>query len=218
MTLKDKIYYCRKKAGLSQETLAEKLGVSRQAVSKWETGEAVPDIDKLPGLSLAFGVSIDWLLSDTEPENVPKEEKAASEPKQEKSYPSWVDTAPGVIGRMVRRFGWLYGVYVAISGALITLIGIIAKVAVKSMFGNNMNSFFSDMGQVVTQPGGYYITDPAGQMIIQGGEDFLYQSGYFNDFVSSNPVSIFASVLIGLGIAVMIVGIVLAIWLKKKSK
>ena len=39
MTLSGKILYCRKRAGLSQEALAEKLGVSRQAVSKWETGE-----------------------------------------------------------------------------------------------------------------------------------------------------------------------------------
>lgn len=38
MKLQEKIYYCRKKSGLSQEALAEKIGVSRQAVSKWETG------------------------------------------------------------------------------------------------------------------------------------------------------------------------------------
>ena len=38
MKLHEKIYYCRKKAGLSQEALAEKIGVSRQAISKWETG------------------------------------------------------------------------------------------------------------------------------------------------------------------------------------
>lgn len=40
MKLSEKIYYCRKKAGKSQEALAEELGVSRQAISKWETGEA----------------------------------------------------------------------------------------------------------------------------------------------------------------------------------
>ena len=43
MNLSEKILYCRKKAGLSQEALAEKLGVSRQAISKWETGESVPE-------------------------------------------------------------------------------------------------------------------------------------------------------------------------------
>jgi transcriptional regulator with XRE-family HTH domain len=44
MKLQDKILYCRKKAGLSQEQLAERIGVSRQAISKWETGDAVPEI------------------------------------------------------------------------------------------------------------------------------------------------------------------------------
>ena len=48
MKLSEKIYACRKKAGLSQEALAERIGVSRQAISKWETGEASPEISKLP--------------------------------------------------------------------------------------------------------------------------------------------------------------------------
>ena len=41
MKLSDKIYHCRKKAGLSQEALAERIGVSRQAISKWETGDSL---------------------------------------------------------------------------------------------------------------------------------------------------------------------------------
>ena len=56
MKLSEKIYYCRKKAGLSQDALAEKLDVSRQAISKWENGEAVPETGKLPGLAKMFGV------------------------------------------------------------------------------------------------------------------------------------------------------------------
>lgn len=62
MKLSEKIYYCRKKAGKSQEALAEELGVSRQAVSKWETGEAEPEIKKLRLLAEVFGVTTDWLL------------------------------------------------------------------------------------------------------------------------------------------------------------
>ena len=50
MNLAGKILYRRKKAGLSQEALAEKLGVSRQAVSKWETGDAVPELDTVADL------------------------------------------------------------------------------------------------------------------------------------------------------------------------
>ena len=68
MKLPEKILYCRKRAGLSQEALAERLGVSRQAVSKWETGEALPETGKLAALAAELGVSVDWLLSEAEPE------------------------------------------------------------------------------------------------------------------------------------------------------
>ena len=51
MKLPEKILYCRKRAGLSQEALAERLGVSRQAVSKWETGEARSGAGCLRGLA-----------------------------------------------------------------------------------------------------------------------------------------------------------------------
>ena len=73
MKLSEKILYSRKRAGLSQEALADMVGVSRQAVSKWETGEALPETAKLPALGTALGVSLDWLLSDAEPEE-PEEE------------------------------------------------------------------------------------------------------------------------------------------------
>ena len=64
MNLSEKIQLCRKRAGLSQEALAEKLNVSRQAVSKWETGAAEPELSKLRALAAAFGVTADWLLSE----------------------------------------------------------------------------------------------------------------------------------------------------------
>ncbi len=71
MTLHEKIYELRKKNGLSQEALAESLGVSRQSVSKWETGEATPEVSKLLSLSKLFGVTTDYLLNDEmEEENV----------------------------------------------------------------------------------------------------------------------------------------------------
>ena len=71
MTLHEKIYELRKKNGLSQEALAESLGVSRQSVSKWETGEATPEVNKLLSLSKLFGVTTDYMLNDeTEEENV----------------------------------------------------------------------------------------------------------------------------------------------------
>ena len=60
----NKISSCRKKAGMSQEVLATKLNISRQAVSRWETGEAVPDTEKIIQLSKLFHVSTDYLLLD----------------------------------------------------------------------------------------------------------------------------------------------------------
>lgn len=68
MTLGEKIIELRKKRGLSQEDLAITLGVSRQAVSKWETAESTPDTDKIVALAEYFDVTTDWLLRDIVPE------------------------------------------------------------------------------------------------------------------------------------------------------
>ena len=64
MILADKIVRLRKKQGLSQEELAEKLDVSRQAISKWESAHSVPDLEKILQLGYIFGVSTDYLLKD----------------------------------------------------------------------------------------------------------------------------------------------------------
>ena len=64
MDLADKIIALRKKKGWSQEELAEKTGVSRQAVSKWEGAQSVPDLSKILLLSEIFEVSTDYLLKD----------------------------------------------------------------------------------------------------------------------------------------------------------
>ncbi len=64
MILADKIIENRKKNGWSQEELADKLGVSRQSVSKWEGAQAVPDMKKIVLMSEIFGVSTDYLLRD----------------------------------------------------------------------------------------------------------------------------------------------------------
>ena len=62
--LSEKIYALRRQNGLSQERLAEKIGVSRQAISKWETGAATPELDKLRALCFCFGVTLDELTGD----------------------------------------------------------------------------------------------------------------------------------------------------------
>lgn len=60
--LSEKIYALRRKSGLSQEQLAEKIGVSRQAISKWEGGLSTPELDKLKALSEFFGITVDELV------------------------------------------------------------------------------------------------------------------------------------------------------------
>lgn len=65
MILADKITDLRKKNGWSQEELANQLGVSRQAVSKWESASSIPDLDKIVKMSIIFGVSTDYLLKDS---------------------------------------------------------------------------------------------------------------------------------------------------------
>jgi len=64
MILADKIIRLRKKSGWSQEELADKMQVSRQAVSKWESAQTVPDLEKILMLSGLFGVTTDYLLKD----------------------------------------------------------------------------------------------------------------------------------------------------------
>ena len=61
MILADKIIELRKRAGYSQEELAEKLGVSRQSISKWEGAQSIPDMNKILALADLFGVSTDHL-------------------------------------------------------------------------------------------------------------------------------------------------------------
>lgn len=65
MTLGEKIYQLRTEQGFSQESLGEKLGVSRQSVSKWETDQSIPELDKIVAVSEIFGVSTDYLLKET---------------------------------------------------------------------------------------------------------------------------------------------------------
>ena len=64
MKFEEKLMSLRKKSGMSQEDLAERLGVSRQAVSRWELGTTLPDAPNLLKLSDLFGVSVDYLLRD----------------------------------------------------------------------------------------------------------------------------------------------------------
>ncbi len=73
MKLAEKLIYLRKEKGLSQLTLAGMMNVSRQAISRWETGVAVPSSENLIYLGNLYGVSLDYLFNDNEDEPVQKD-------------------------------------------------------------------------------------------------------------------------------------------------
>lgn len=116
MRLPEKIFSCRRRLGLSQEQLAERLGVSRQAVSKWETGEAVPELGKLAQLAAVFGVTADWLLSDEEA--MPQ----TAAPPQSSDH-----AIPRRLGALLRRWGWLAGLYPMGGGLVLGVIALFCR-------------------------------------------------------------------------------------------
>lgn len=85
MNLGNNLKEARKKSGLSQETVAEKLGVSRQTISKWKTNETLPDIYQSKKLSKLYNLSLDELIDfDTDLQEIEKIIKNIDEEKEEK--------------------------------------------------------------------------------------------------------------------------------------
>ena len=69
MTFGEKLFKLRKEKGFSQEALAEQVGTTRQAISKWENNQGFPETEKLLQLSNLFEISIDFLLKDEKSSN-----------------------------------------------------------------------------------------------------------------------------------------------------
>lgn len=110
MILADKIMELRKKEGWSQEQLAEKLGVSRQSVSKWESAQAMPDMNKLLQLSDLFAVSTDYLLREDMGEELKAlpavNETAVNEQGEKLTYVS-LEEANEYLALNGRNAGWI---------------------------------------------------------------------------------------------------------------
>ena len=147
MQLCEKIYYCRKKAGLSQDALAEAVGVSRQAISKWELGAAY-------------------------------------------------------LRRAAKRWGWLAGVYIALWGLPLVILGAVARGVSNRMFGS-----FNDISGGLWGGGfGSTVTVDGVEIPISGASDLF------------NPVAAVGTVIIVIGVVLIIAGAALAAYLKSKSK
>ena len=318
MNLSEKIQLCRKRAGLSQEALAEKLNVSRQAVSKWETGAAEPELSKLRALAAAFGVTADWLLSEedaadgnsvgvsagaredgaansvsvrsdsasntvggpraavgsgftfrdsglnNESNAAPGDGSAANadgfckssaesdgftdgdstdkgssgqgeghadtasgasaHPEESSASnasaggqtasggradfhstppsPNWVESVPGVLGRLLRQYGWIIGLRMAVSGALMTFIGFLGRAAVRSMD----QSFGLGFEMVPSQTAWY---DEAGN---------LMTSPVSMPSQPSDPMTILCTGMIVLGVILILAGICIAVSLRNQHR
>ena len=125
MKINEKIYILRKKFGWSQDELADKLSVSRQSVSKWETGDSMPESAKLLALAKIFSVTTDYLLDDSKEEYVP--------PESEKS-PDTTDKIPGKSESLFRNYGWILGVVLLLLG-LWRIVSAVSGIATFSQVG-----------------------------------------------------------------------------------
>ena len=198
MKLNEKIAYYRWQGKLSQEELAAQVGVSRQAVSKWELGEAAPDINKLLALARAFGVTTDHLLD----EGAEPERPASPPPAQEPSAPPPPPQAapgsglPGFVGRMVRRWGWLAGVYLALEGAGLTLFGLVGRFMVSGFFRG-----MGDMGSFGMGGGWTYSGPPELEAAIMGELGIAQPS----------PFSGIRSVMMAIPTLALVIGLIMVI-------
>ena len=101
MTFGEKLQSLRQRAGMSQDQLAERLEVSRQAVSRWERDETMPETDKVVALADIFGVTTDYLLRP-QPEQAKPEEKQPPRERQD-----WVERVLAFAKRKWYLLGWL---------------------------------------------------------------------------------------------------------------
>ena len=138
MTVGQRIAQKRKEQGLSQEALGEALGVSRQSVYKWESDNALPEIDKFITMSRLFGVTIGWLLGVEEPVQAeeasePQAEAAPSDSGETELTEAQLKMVEEIVGRYLaaqqphkkRRWPWAAGaaVMLAVLAALVSLRG-----------------------------------------------------------------------------------------------
>lgn len=240
MKLNEKISYYRRKRGYSQQTLADMMGVSRQSVSKWETGESLPEVTKLPQLAALFGVTTDFLLSEespTEDDNPPKSEKsaevetAAPESHAESdtstadsghtapnTVDAIIDRLPHFLGKLVRLYGWVAGIRIAISGVLLIVFALLGGV-VTSSFSQTVDSWDTTLGFGTSEV--QYFNEDGTPMkdVPQAVRDAIEGSslasvGSFSGLSVSAPFAPFLIIIGVIGLVMVIGGLALAFYLK----
>ena len=202
MTLNEKIYELRKNAGYSQEALAEKTGVSRQSVSKWETGESIPEIDKIVTLSKIFSVTTDYLLNDDYGEEIKEDEDTASATVTE------IENIKEAVKSKTPKYVWLLGVLLAVIGVTLVLRVLIPVLAV-SVFTVNTKAEVIEAQTVVSQD---YIGDVSEVIIDSEGQAASAVTGVGTSYL----LLVLLPPLLG-GIGLTAVGIIIAVRLRKKA-
>ena len=140
MELYEKLYELRRASGMSQEELAEKLGVSRQAVSKWESGATQPELSKLIELSKLYNVSVDELLSleHAKPEQdaaeSPVQSNAEKAPAEKLSFRDFCIQHKRIIG-----------------GAAVAAVALAALIAVGVHYNNRINTLSTQVNDLRSQ-------------------------------------------------------------------
>lgn len=170
MTFGEKLQELRRKQAMSQDALAERLEVSRQAVSKWERDEAMPETDKIVRIAQLFGVSTDYLLLD--------EQKQETRQQSQPQYTGQPQTARWNshgqrIERFIRRHGYKSG-YVLIGIGVFLCILALLVYTLLPQFGKN---FFDPVKDFAGSMGGGFWGDgiteqlPDTQIRVEGDLD-----------------------------------------------
>ena len=146
----------------------------------------------------------------------------------QQTYPEWIDHLPRFLGRMLKKYGWIFGLRMAISGVLFTAMGCVGKAMfnsmtssfdgmVSGMFPATQNAgitFYSEAGKVIDPPLSVLSTNALNEMLGVGGS-----SGFspFGGISMSNPADILCNFIIVIGLVMLIGGALLAWYLKKKG-
>lgn len=234
---------------LSQEALAELVGVSRQAVSKWECGDAVPEPAKILQLARTFGVSTDWLLDDSLGEPEPAAQSLGDEPAPEAqanphaqtldspppttSAPEWLNRAPSTIGRFLRKWGWLAGVYIMVVGLVFVCIGGAGRLLF-GVFTRSVTEEFATAFPTQIAPSGEIVFyDENGQVWENPPQEVIDAiGGLAGPSVSIMPqspdiavraepaafVMIVPNLIITIGVVIMLIGLAVTIALRKMGR
>lgn len=123
MKFGEKLQFLRKTKGMSQEQLAAQLAVSRQAVSKWELGESLPDTNKIILISKILGVTTDYLLNEGMDNNV----------MEETSIHQKGESTINFVSNLIKKRGYIAGYIFSMYAALVFLLSGFAYFAFKNM-------------------------------------------------------------------------------------